>query len=248
MDQRKMYELQSVPEITPAGNEEWHGIKGRNEFIVSYLKNLTLTKTLKKIHIAELSFGDGSLTQALLGASKLFDLTCADISSIRIQTLNKLAAKAPERVHLVECNFDTQFNLLNSNAFDVVLALDIMEHVFDVFNFMEHCRRILHVNGIFVLRVPNIAYVRHRLNLLFGKMPVTASWFGKKGDIGIWKEKWGWDGSHLHLFTIPLLVKLLKDYGFNVLLCRDPGTRLEHVRNLWPTLMYANPVLIAKRQ
>ena len=122
-----------------------------------------------------------------------------------------------------------------------------MEHVFDVFNFVAHCGRILRNQGILILRVPNIAYIKHRLNLLAGNLPATASWFGKPGDLTEWRKFWGWDGGHLHLFTIPILVKLLGDYNFNVQLCRDPGTRFEAIRNLYPKLMYSNPVIVAKK-
>lgn len=97
------------------------------------------------------------------------------------------------------------------------------------------------------LIVDRIAYLRHRLRLLFGEMPVTASWFGPAGDFGGWRRTWGWDGGHLHLFTIPVVKRLLAEEGFVVEDCRDAGARYEAVRHLWPSLLYSNPTFFARR-
>jgi len=147
----------------------------------------------------------------------------------------------------LECNFDTQFHLVPSSKFDIVIALDVMEHVFDVFNFVENCRRILNDRGILFLRVPNIAYIRHRIRLLFGALPITASWFGTKGEITAWRNRHGWDGGHLHFFTIPMLYKLLKNNNFIIEQCSDPGSKLSKLRNVWPKLLFSNPVIIARK-
>ncbi len=133
-------------------------------------------------------------------------------------------------------------------SYDIVIALDIMEHVFDVFNFLENCNRILKNGGRLFIRVPNIAYVRHRMRLLFGALPITSSWFGTPGEVSAWQERYGWDGGHLHLFTIPILYKLLNGHGFLVEQCCDPGTRFSTMRTIWPTMLYANPLFIAKKE
>jgi hypothetical protein len=96
--------------------------------------------------------------------------------------------------------------------------------------------------------VPNIAYIKHRIRLLRGMIPVTASWFETPEELTSWREQHGWDGGHLHLFTVPILYNLLESYGFQIEVCRDPGTRFQSLRNMLPTLLYANPLIVAKKQ
>jgi cyclopropane fatty-acyl-phospholipid synthase-like methyltransferase len=179
------------------------------------------------------------------------ELIGVDISPTRIAEVKKniedTGLKSQKKVSFYECNFDTQFNVLNSDLFDVVIALDIMEHVFDVFGFVDNCYRILKQEGALIIRVPNVAYIKHRVGLFFGNLPITASWFGNQDDLSGWRDHWGWDGGHLHYFTIPLLYQLLKQSGFQIELCRDPGTKFSTFRNLLPELLYSNPLIIAKK-
>jgi cyclopropane fatty-acyl-phospholipid synthase-like methyltransferase len=205
----------------------------------------------RSIEIAELSIGDGRMTAAILAALSNARVTCAEISPTRIEavraSLCQDPALAPRLPRFVACNFDTDFASLPGAAFDAVIALDIMEHVFDVFAFVTNCRRILKPAGRFYLRVPNIAYVRHRVGLMTGRLPITASWFETPGELTAWRERHGWDGGHLHLFTIPILKRLLTESGLVVDDCRDPGTRFAALRTLWPTLLFANPLIIAHK-
>lgn len=66
----------------------------------------------------------------------------------------------------------------------------------------------------------------------------------RRGSWRAWRENYSWDGGHLHLFTLPILRQLLQEHGFMIEDCRDAGARLEGVRDLWPNLLYANPLII----
>lgn len=203
------------------------------------------------INIAELSIGIGQTTITLLDGVPLARLTCAEISETRIRNVREKIAQAPD-LHgrmpkFIQCNLDTEFNFLASESFDAVIALDIMEHVVDVFGFIDNCFRILKDGGFLYLRTPNVGYLRHRIDLCFGRLPVTASWFGPAGDLDSWRQLHGWDGGHLHMFTLPVLRKLVADAGFSVESCQDPGTRFSNLRSLWPNLLFANPLLICRR-
>lgn len=249
MDQSSLYEMQLGSGKMP-DDIKMNPLAGRDNFVVDYISNRASSAEFN-IDVAELSIGDGALSRALLASVKGIELTCADISKGRLNYVSEMVALhfagSKSRVHFIECNFDTHFHLLGSGQYDIVVALDIMEHVFDVFNFIENCHRLLKDDGLLILRVPNIAYIRHRIRLLFGFLPITASWFGTPGELTAWRDRYGWDGGHLHLFTIPILFKLLEGYGFSVEQCRDPGTRFSALRDLWPNMLYANPLIIAKK-
>ncbi|MFN7132422.1 MAG: methyltransferase, partial [Myxococcales bacterium] len=194
--------------------------------------------------------GDGALSRALWDAFPTCRLTCVDISQRRLQAAEELlrADGCPDGgARFVACNLDTKFGTFPGASQDVVIALDIMEHVFDVFGFLANCRRVLREGGQLVLRVPNIAYIRHRARLLVGELPVTASWFGPEGELGGWRDRYGWDGGHLHYFTLPMLRKLLTESGFRVEGCHDAGARFQRLRDLLPGLLYGNLLMVASR-
>ncbi|OGR53035.1 MAG: hypothetical protein A2049_04750 [Elusimicrobia bacterium GWA2_62_23] len=242
MGKKSMYESQS------SGCPDYSG-SGRDAFVVGYVSGLAKASA-DVPRIAELSVGSGALSKALVQALPKAEFTFADISSANLKVLESafsgFKAQGVRGPRLIECDFDTQFSLLEDAAFDVVIALDILEHVFDVFAFIGNCRRILKPGATLILRTPNIGYIRHRLGLLAGGLPVTSSWFGKRGELGEWRKFWSWDGGHLHLFTIPVLRQLISEEGFSIELCRDPGTKWESVRGIWPNLMYSNPLIVAR--
>lgn len=261
MDQKALYELQIDRQVDYKEKIDKivkSDLSSKNNFVISCIQ-AHQNVTQQQLKIAELSIGDGDLTLDILRFLPAINLTCVDISCSRIQFVKNLSEQLVSNnlaelttyeisnVNFVECNFDTEFNVLPTNEFNVVIAIDIMEHVVDVFGFIENCHRILKNEGILLIRVPNIAYIRHRIGLLFGHLPITASWFGTKGDLSNWHNRWGWDGGHLHYFTLPILYKLLSEAGFYVEKCQDPGTRFSNIRNIAPEWLHSNPLFTAKK-
>jgi SAM-dependent methyltransferase len=128
---------------------------------------------------------------------------------------------------------------LEDNSFDVVVAMMVMEHVFDPFHFCQEVSRILRPSGFLFINVPLISALEHRLTLLSGKLPVTsrADWF----------EKRAWDGAHLHYFTLPLLRNLLGLYGFEVDWVRGVGKHYQ-LKTFFPTLLAKEISLRAQKR
>ncbi len=56
--------------------------------------------------------------------------------------------------------------------FDVVLAGEIIEHLFDTGEFLEEAKRVLRPDGFLVLTTPNLASLGRRLLLFLGKNPL----------------------------------------------------------------------------
>ena len=249
MDQKAFYEKQAGPSNELAQHIE-DALVERDKFVVGYIAKI-LPNAEYTFTLSELSIGEGRLTQSLLRTFSNMKLHGFDISHNRISyvrgTLESIPGVDADNYTLTECNLDTELSLLNSASRDVVIALDILEHVLDVFGFIENCARILKTDGLLFLRVPNIAYIKHRVRLLRGKLPITASWFGPPEDLHAWKMQHGWDGGHLHFFTLPTLKSLLANYGFRIETCRDPGARFQGLRNILPNLFYANPLIVARK-
>jgi cyclopropane fatty-acyl-phospholipid synthase-like methyltransferase len=249
MDQKTFYEQQAGP-LDLMTQDVNDALIRRDTFIVHCIAQ-ALPDAEYIFTLLELSIGEGRLTELLFRTFPNMKWHGTDISPNRIRYVRRMMEAVPgltrENHTFTECNLDTEFTLLESASQDFVIAMDILEHVLDVFAFVENCSRILKTNGLLLLRVPNIAYIKHRLRLLCGKLPVTASWFGPSEDLRAWKRRHGWDGGHLHLFTLPIVIQLLMDYGFQVESCKDPGARYEYLRNIRPHLLYANPLIVAKK-
>ena len=90
--------------------------------------------------------------------------------------------------------------------FDVVIAGEIIEHVFDTDKFLENIKRVLKQDGHLVLSTPNLATVGRRILLFFGKNPLieTSTSYGDKAS------------GHIRYFVKDSLMKLLKEHEFRI--------------------------------
>ena len=87
--------------------------------------------------------------------------------------------------------------------FDLVVTLDVLEHVFDPLAFLVELRRCLAPGGRLVLSTPNIRYLRQLWRIAVqGRGPQTSG------------EDIGWDGGHLHYFSSKDLLELAAQAGF----------------------------------
>jgi 2-polyprenyl-3-methyl-5-hydroxy-6-metoxy-1,4-benzoquinol methylase len=204
-----------------------------------------------EIRLAELSVGDGQLSRALPRTIPNSMIDCVDISPGRLEHCRRMAAALSpllvDRMRFLELNLDTEFARLERGVYDVVVAIDILEHVFDPFHFVRNCREILKPGGLLFLRVPNLTYVKRRLAVACGRLPVTSSWFETPGCFRSWKERHGWDGGHLHFFTKHALEWLLASEGFQCLSWRDAGATAETARRIWPGMLFGNLAVCARK-
>lgn len=105
-------------------------------------------------------------------------------------------------VHVVEQDLDAEPAFDVSNH-DVLLMLDIIEHLKDPERFLERLRRQFRYEGkTLVLTTPNIAFIVQRIMLLLGQFN-----YGKAGIL---------DMTHTRLFTFRSLRRLLTDEGFRI--------------------------------
>jgi len=88
-------------------------------------------------------------------------------------------------------------------AFDVVLMLDVLEHLVDPGALLARTRAWLAPGGRALLSVPNVTHGAVRLSLLQGRFPRT--------DVGLL------DRTHLHFFDQDSLQALVTGAGFGVL-------------------------------
>lgn len=201
------------------------------------------------VRIIELGFGDGELSRVLAQAGPHARVVGYDISPARAERAAAEAASLglTDQLEYRVADLDEELASIEPQSADLIVAIDVMEHVFDVFGFVAKLGRIVKPGGAVLLRVPNIAYIKHRFTLVRGRLPVTSSWFGSPGDLSAWRSTWGWDGGHLHFFTTGTLGSLLEGAGFKPVRWGDPGASMESLRARLPGLLCGNLCVLAER-
>ena len=91
---------------------------------------------------------------------------------------------------------------IKDNTFDVVIAAEIIEHVFNLENFIVEIKRVLKTDGFLILSTPNLASLGRRLYLFFGRNPLI--------EIGTETESVG----HIRYFVKETIFQLLLRHEF----------------------------------
>ncbi|MBD3311958.1 methyltransferase domain-containing protein [archaeon] len=95
--------------------------------------------------------------------------------------------------------------------FDLIIAGDIIEHVYDTENFVKECHRILKKGGELIISTPNINSYQNRFLVLIGKMPLWIDYAPNLKSYKHYKTT-----GHVRVFNKKTLTRLLETYGFKV--------------------------------
>lgn len=183
--------------------------------------------------------GNGSLVFKAEGKFK--EVYGIDISEHRISEAKQKVMeqfKGLDKIHFSTCNINKRIDFPDE-MFDAATSIAVIEHVFDPYFIVGEVHRVLKTGGIFVAEVPNIAYLKQRIRLLFGKLPVTSSPYN-------WKEI-GWDGGHLHYLTKKTFCSLLEECGFKILRVTGCGL-MAKFRNFYPSLLTGDICVKARKK
>jgi len=103
--------------------------------------------------------------------------------------------------------FDGKTKLpFEKDFFDIVIAGEIIEHIFDTDFFLEEISRVLKPGGRLLISTPNIASLGRRLLLLFGANPITEVSPNEANSVG-----------HIRYFTRETLKNILAKHGFKII-------------------------------
>ncbi|MBN1263814.1 MAG: methyltransferase domain-containing protein [Candidatus Pacebacteria bacterium] len=167
-------------------------------FIPGFLKPYTsygaILNSLPRGRILDLGCGDGNVSQLYLKKGEVYGL---DISSEALKQAKKRGIKTRQG------DLNQSKLPYSSNFFQAVILTDVLEHLIDPVKTLKETRRVLKKGGRLILTVPNFARLKNRLRMIWGD-PIDLLHWSKYGD----------EVEHLHWFTRPKLVYLLKKVEF----------------------------------
>ena len=135
------------------------------------------------------------------------------------------AAAARQRVdRVIEGDLDVALQVLQGESYDMVLCLDVLEHLVDPWNTVQRMYELLRPGGSILISVPNIRHYSVLLPLLWH---------------GTWRyEETGiMDRSHLRFFSRDSAREMLTRSGFVIKGSVDNGIKPLRRREVWKSLV-----------
>ena len=180
----------------------------------SSLSNLfTLLERRPNGNLLDCGCGDGLLTlevAKLVGTKKIWG----------IELWEKRAKEAKERgIRVIQVDLNERMPF-ESKKFDVIFANQIIEHIYNIDNFLEEVRRVLKPNGYIIISTPNLAGWQEVFSLIIGYQPFWLTnvirEIGKLNPIRLRESEEIEMFPHVRVFTFHGFLVLLKAYGFKI--------------------------------
>ncbi len=100
----------------------------------------------------------------------------------------------------------------DNNFFDLIIANQVLEHLYEIDNVLEELKRILKKGGHLVAGIPNLAAFHERISILFGYNPST--WHTSNKQVGLRNGVSTEGRIHCNGFTIKGFKNLLVQHDF----------------------------------
>ena len=219
------------------------GMSGRDLVIYPLLNNLSGT-------LLEYGCGSGSLLLELAKEERFSKCYGVDISERALSSVVqawgdfKNADKGKLKVMIPQ---NDQLPNIPDKSIDVIVSVATIEHVINPYVVLDELYRVASDTAVFVCCVPNYAYLKHIIQLIFGVQPNT----GTDEPVENWRSV-GWDGMHIHTFTKSSLSTLLIDCCWKPEKWTGWGERFSWLgfgilRRLFPGLLSGEIIAICKK-
>jgi 2-polyprenyl-3-methyl-5-hydroxy-6-metoxy-1,4-benzoquinol methylase len=128
-----------------------------------------LKKPLKKCTVLQIVSGYGVFANSL--APHVKNLKGIDVNQSRVE----IAKKNAEKINLrnIEYYVKSIFDFLNNNRYDIVILMDVLEHIKEQKAVLEKCLNLLDDKGVLFINTPNkwFPIEAHTGNLFLGWFP-----------------------------------------------------------------------------
>jgi len=168
------------------------------DFIIGDFEYSRVKKMLEMVpqkkHVLDLACNEGTITDLI--RRKGNEVVGLDMS------INALSLARKKNLELTRAS--ANHLPFSDSTFDIVMAGEIIEHIFDTGGFLNEIRRVLKPEGELIITTPNIASLTNRIRLVFGLQPpcCEVEIEGKAG--------------HIRAFSKVALDNLLRKHGFTV--------------------------------
>ncbi len=183
-----------------------------------------LPANLKNLKILDIGCADGTFGGKLVKQSAV--VCGVDISPLAVG----IAKKKLKDAFVTDLN--NQKLPFKTKTFDLIIASEVIEHLYNPNNLLVESKRVLRDNGRLILTTPNFLYWGNRIKFLFGNFKYEKS--------GVFDE------SHIHFYTYKSLKSNLEQAGFKVIkenhVYAGSGL-LKNIKNLSPS-MFAYQIAI----
>ena len=181
-------------------------------------------------HVLEIGAGPGSITRQLSGVSNC-RVTALDIDP---DSVKKLAPYC-ERAYQADLNDAAWPAVLGSdNKFDVLVAADVLEHVYEPLTVLTAMKGFLDKDGYMVISVPHVGHSAVHACLLDENFEYS--------DFGLL------DRTHIRFFGIKNIQKLFEDAGMKIVHAEFVVRNPEHTEfaNRWSRVSQETRSVLAK--
>ncbi len=164
-----------------------------------WIRDRLLELELKGKTFLDIGCGDGFLASNFV---KKFETYGIDISEIALKKAENLGIKT----EVIDLN--TEKLSSENEFFDIVSCFEVLEHLLDPVGVIKEINRVLKINGLFIVSVPNILNIINRMFFLLGNFTDVMDVAHKNNEIF---------SEHIKIFSQDKLEKLLKTGHFEVL-------------------------------
>ena len=227
---------------TSRANEEYYRPAGATDYVLEPYHRLR-RRLARDFALATLGSSPGAgATVVELGSGERPLLGVAELPPGSVAVTIDLVPFAGRPNHVV-ADLEHPFPLADE-AVDLLVSGELIEHVFDIEQFVAECARVLRPGGHLVLTTPNLAAVQDRVRFVYGASPRQVD------------PLHPYLRFHIRPFTRSALVGVLTAAGFDVLgvrsnyvVWRVSGRRLQSrlLARLVPGLS-GSLVVLARRQ
>jgi len=111
----------------------------------------------------------------------------------------------------IVCDLNHEKFPLKDGSVDIILAGELIEHLFNPFKFFKECNRVLSKEGSLILSTPNICSLKNRFKIVFNQLPTNCA------EPALYVYEGPYDlQNHVGDFNLPHLKKMLEMTGFKI--------------------------------
>jgi 2-polyprenyl-3-methyl-5-hydroxy-6-metoxy-1,4-benzoquinol methylase len=172
----------------------WNSLKNRElkDFVYKWPVLSSYISILTKGTILDFGCGDGKILDEIAKLNPGANLIGTDVSDIAIKEAKKAV---PNARYIKIC--DGGIIPLKDNSIDFIVALDVIEHVFDTENMFNELARIIKSGGQILISTPFCGFIKNVLIAMIGFETVYDP-----------------TGPHIRYYTKKSLTRCLTDCGF----------------------------------